>query len=215
MSALEMNQYQPMDEKTVKINRIKLIAIFAVAVVPVILAFTMYFGGVAVPSAKTNKGNLIWPPVQISALNSDAQAAKKMSIEESVLASKKWTLLITGAGECEKACRDLVHTVRQVNVSMAKEMDRVTRVMSASITSSEVAAFEAEYPNMLVHQIDRSAIAGFEAEAINNGAANANDAWKVWIVDPLGNVIIQYTEANDGYDMIHDLKKLLKLSNIG
>ncbi len=207
-----------MDARTVKLNRLKLIAIFAVAVIPVILAMVMYFGGVAIPSAKTNKGNLIWPPVPIDALGASSTLSQQNSVKETILNSKKWTLMVTGGSVCDEQCMALIHTVRQVNVSMAKNMDRVSRVLVSGLAGEAIVAIEQSYPQMVTHQIISEQIKAFQAQAQAKGAVFQgadNTPWTVWIVDPLGNVIVQFTDAHDGYDMIHDLKKLLKLSNIG
>jgi len=154
----------------------------------------------------------------LETLQDKAMLGNKLSVNESILAAKKWTLLITGGSQCEQACEELIHTVRQVNVSMAKEMDRVNRVLASSLSATHVAALEERYPNMTAHYVDEPDVVRFEAVAAEHGGMNKaeqNSAWKVWIVDPLGNVIVQFTDQHTGYDMIHDLKKLLKLSNIG
>jgi hypothetical protein len=40
-------------------------------------------------------------------------------------------------------------------------------------------------------------------------------AGRIWIADPLGNLVLSYPRDTDPRGMIADLKKLLKLSHIG
>jgi hypothetical protein len=42
-----------------------------------------------------------------------------------------------------------------------------------------------------------------------------NHAPQLWIVDPLGNLVLRYPAEADGKNILIDLKQLLKISNIG
>jgi len=217
-----MNETQdnitPMDPKLVKQNRIKLIAIFGVALLPLILAVSMYFGNWAIPQGKTNKGTLIWPPVTLNSIDSKQVDDQDNDLMKKVLEAKTWTIMMTGGSTCEKSCADTLHTIRQVNVALGKENDRVGRILVSSLPNETIEKWVKEYPRLVTHFATRAEIEHFQREAINNGAkfdSTQDKEWNVWVVDPLGNVILQYSDNNDGYDMIDDLKRLLKLSNIG
>jgi len=200
-----------MDERTVKVNRIKLVAVFAVALVPLFMAVLMYFAGWAVPTGKTNKGNLIWPPVPFTEVQPELKADDK-PIET------KWLLMLSGGTYCDKVCSNLLHTMRQVNVAMGRELDRVDRLIISAIDQESLTEIQKEYPKLVAMRFSEERIRALQSEAKKNGANITSDSavlWTVWLVDPIGNVIIQYTQEHDGYDMIDDLKKLLKLSNIG
>ena len=54
--------------KTIRLNRIKLLGLFAIVFVPMVAATSMYFGGWGIPTGSTNNGELIWPPVNIAEL---------------------------------------------------------------------------------------------------------------------------------------------------
>lgn len=200
----ELNAEQQSQRKK---NQMKLLGIFAVATLPVVAAFVMYFGGVAIPGNTTNKGHLIWPPTEISALGTHSQSASAIIKDE-----QKWFLLLSGKGECKERCMDLLHTMRQVHISMGRELDRVGRMVIGSETAQREALLK-QYPKLQIADL-KPALQNKVAEALSGDTAPV-DTWVVWLVDPLGNVLLRYDATHTGYDMINDLKKLLKLSNIG
>lgn len=197
----------------VRRNRMKLLGIFAVALVPVALAFVMYFGGWAIPSDKTNKGNLIWPPVDITHLKT-LSAEGRLPLAQQLPQSGKWMLLITGVGPCNEQCAELMHLTRQVNVAMGKEADRVGRMLISTNNPGDVARHDDPAAPVFFYQASEADLKAFAQQAANLGA-KPEPGWQVWLVDPLGNVPIQYGLNHTGYDMIGDLKRLLKLSQIG
>lgn len=201
---------QNMSEQQIRTNKFKLLGIFAVALVPVALAFVMYFGGFALPSNKTNKGDLIWPPVEASVLGSGSG-----TLEALVSSKPNWYLMLSGAGVCDERCEELAHTIRQVNVSMGREMERVSRVILSETMMSDPVMLREKFPELMFAKAGSEQLTKFESIVSDQGAVVESGVWSVWLVDPLGNILIHYGSAHDGYDMIDDLKKLLKLSNIG
>jgi cytochrome oxidase Cu insertion factor (SCO1/SenC/PrrC family) len=56
---------------------------------------------------------------------------------------------------------------------------------------------------------DRVAVSEMPAEATVPGSA------AIWLVDPLGNVVLKFDPAVNPTLILNDLKKLLKLSKVG
>jgi len=207
-----------MDPKTVNRNRVKLVGIFAVALVPLFLAFTMYYGGWAIPQGKTNKGALIWPPVSLNSIDTKENQQGENALMEKVKETKNWTIMLTGASVCDTVCLDSLHTIKQVNIALGKEAKRVSRIMVSVLGETDLEKIMTDYPEMQSHKVESAELQNFHAAVVANGIEAESlkvQPWMIWVVDPLGNVILQYTKNNDGYDMIDDLKRVLKLSNIG
>jgi hypothetical protein len=203
----------PMDPKQVNRNRMKLLGVFGVALIPVIAAAVMYFGGIALPTGKTNKGNLLWPPIVLSEQNAISPAVNDVIVQDGL-----WVLMLTGKGDCTDTCLERLHTLRQVNVAMGKELDRVGRVYVGEMSAETKMNLASTYPKLKIFESSASNLITFKNQAINSSGVapqSIESSWNIWLVDPLGNVILQYGLDNDGYDMKGDLKKLLKLSNIG
>lgn len=205
-----MNQPLSNETRDVKVGRLKLLAVFAVAILPLLLAVGMYFGGWALPTSKTNKGNLVWPPVMLPEVQPSLEHAQDHL-------ETKWLLLLSGHDSCEQSCQQLLHTMRQVNVAMGRELDRVERVILSDLSARELGDIQSSYPKLKSHSFNLQQLKTLQQDAAQNGAQFESEAvvWTIWLVDPIGNVVVQYTQSHDGYDMIDDLKKLLKLSNIG
>jgi len=182
-------------------NQFKLLGIFAVAGVPVMAAMLMYFGGFAIPSGKTNKGELLLPSLPLSEFGY-TQSAEGLYPET----NGKWLILQTGGGACNEECQNLAYIARQVNILMAREQERVDRILlnatQQPIDSEDLERLKQSFPELDVRSVE-----------VQNSVAS--DGWSLWVSDPLGNVILKYDASNTGYDLRDDLKKLLKLSNIG
>lgn len=194
------------DEHLRRRNQIKLLGIFAVAGIPVILAMLMYFGSFAIPTGKTNKGELIVPALSLGDFG--LEATSEGLYEET---QGKWLLIQTGSGECDAICQDMAHTARQVNILMAREQGRVARIFMGADEQVFRKVLAKDYPELrylpLANDIQETLPGIINSEA--------NSSWQLWISDPLGNVILHYDATHSGYDLKDDLKKLLKLSNIG
>ena len=202
-----------MDPKQVNRNRLKLLGVFGIALVPVIAAAVMYFGGVALPTGKTNKGNLLLPPMVLS-----EQSAISSLLSDDIKKEGLWVLMLTGTGECIDVCLERLHTLRQVNVAMGRELSRVGRFYVGDMTDNDQQVVLSDYPKLKFYNASVSALEILEQQAVEKSGLKPESIesnWNVWLIDPLGNVVLQYGLENDGYDMIGDLKKLLKLSNIG
>lgn len=201
MTTQVMNASSP--SETRRTNQFKLIGIFAIAGIPVVMAMLMYFGNFAVPSGKTNKGVLLDSPMALSDLGFERDARNLYMVNDG-----KWLIMQTGFGACEESCKEMLFNARQVNVLMGREQERVGRLFVGTPESLTPNISE-EYPMLQTQQ------AAGALESFYQKAGLTDQSWHLWIVDPNGNIILRYDGTHSGYDLRDDLKKLLKLSNIG
>ena len=176
-------------------NRLSLIAILVVSVVPLIVAIMMYFMQWGVPTNRTNNGLLISPPAQWQDLN--AQLMSEAGYDDS---GANWILLVQLDGSCDEACNTSLHTLRQVHLALGKEAHRVKRTLVVPAQGGEE-SITTQYPNMQLVQI-------INANILSQGAG-------IYVVDPIGNIMMFYAFEQIGKPMLKDLKKLLRTSNIG
>lgn len=230
-----------MTRKTIRINRLKLLGLFSIVFVPMAAATSMYFGGWGVPTGSTNNGELIWPPIHIAELHAidtygtpleqhfslDEPGARPLKWDllsadaDQDAIESKWVLLVTGSKECSEACQQALYTVRQVNIALGKEAERVTRVLASSDDINSLSkAIAQQYPLLALASVDAETLQRFSAgrdmnaEGDDKNGISAN-SWNIWVVDPLGNVILRYEADRHGKAILKDMKRLLKLSNIG
>ena len=110
-------------------GRRTLLIVAAVFLVPVAVAFTLYYGKLWRPANSSSKGELIEParPLTVAGLrHADGSPA-----DASVLAGK-WTLIYIGDGRCDEACRTALVFGRQSRLALNNEMTRVQRVFLAT-----------------------------------------------------------------------------------
>jgi hypothetical protein len=156
--------------------------------VPVLASFWMYYFTDWRPAGSTAHGQLFLPPVALP----NAEAFHD-----------KWSLVYVGEGGCDAACLDALHIVRQTRLLLNKDMPRVNRVL---LTTEQVDLASPENDGVLVIKPDDALLRAFPTEQRANG---------IFIIDPLGNLVMRYDARENPKGLLEDLKKLLKLSHIG
>ena len=187
-------------------GRRQLLIVAAVFLVPVAIAFALYYGQIWRPAGNANKGELIVParPLEVAGLkNVDGTPADAAAFQG------KWSLIYIGDGACDPACRDALVFARQSRLALNNEMTRVQRIFLSTGNCCATDYFKTEHEGLIV--LDASApeaqalLAQFPAERANS----------LFIVDPLGNLMMRHDASHTSKDLLTDLKKLLKLSHIG
>jgi cytochrome oxidase Cu insertion factor (SCO1/SenC/PrrC family) len=179
----------------------------AIFFLPLILSFYMYYGSAWRPAASTAHGELYQPakPLPQAELRDS-----KGQIAPIRLLTEKWTLVYVGGGACDDACKTALYFMRQTRLSLNNEMTRVNRVFLATAACCDNDFLDRDHPGLV--SIDAS---GSEAAALV-AAFPANDReHSLYVVDPLGNLVMRYDVRENPKGVLDDLKKLLKLSHIG
>jgi cytochrome oxidase Cu insertion factor (SCO1/SenC/PrrC family) len=182
-------------------------ALAAIFFLPLLLAFWMYYGNGWRPVSHTNHGELFDPVRELpQAELREASGA----VAAANLFQRKWALAYVGDGACDEACKTSLHFMRQTRLSLNNEMTRVERVFLATGTCCDGEFFAREHPGLVV--IDAT---GPEAIDLVNAFPQTERKQSLFIIDPLGNLVMRYDVRNDPKGLLEDLKKLLKLSHIG
>lgn len=199
---------KPFDPRAVRRGRIIALLLFSIALVPVVLATAMYFGGWGATGASANKGELIQPVGEVAAFGLEDEQGQPLTDRFYPLAEEPRWLVLTLAGRCGPACQTALHKTRQVHIALGRESDRVERaVWSAELTEEQLE----DYPELMRLRLAE----GTSLPDRLPGAANLLESYQIYVIDPNGNVILRYDDGNSGEDLLDDLKKLLRLSNIG
>ena len=183
-----------------------LLIVAALFLVPVAVAFTLYYGKLWRPANSASKGELIDParPLVVAGLrHPDGTPAGPEVL------SGKWTLIYIGDGRCDEACRNALVFGRQSRLALNNEMTRVQRVLLATANCCDNEYFAREQEGLIT--LDASSK---EAAALLAQFPEAREH-SLFIVDPLGNLMMRHDASHTTKDLLSDLKKLLKLSHIG
>jgi hypothetical protein len=184
--------------------------LFAVFFAPLLIAFILYYGAEGWrPAGGTNHGELITParPLPTPALNSAADAPL-----ETQFLRGKWTLVYIGEGQCDARCREALTLMRQTRLALNDDIPRVQRVFLATGQCCDQHYLNAEHRGLITAKADGEAAASLLQTF---PGAEHGGSGRIYIVDPLGNLMMSYAPEAPPKGLFEDLKTLLKLSHIG
>jgi hypothetical protein len=179
-------------------GRRSLLVLAALFFLPVALAFYLYYGGDWRPPGSSAHGELIEP----------ARPLPEVAGAEALRG--KWSLVYVGSGACDEACRRTLFVMRQTRLGLAQEMTRVQRVLLATDTCCDRAFLRREHPGLVPIDASDASFAPLLQQFPADERARA-----IYVVDPLGNLMMRFDARDNPKGLLTDLKKLLKLSHIG
>lgn len=175
-------------------------ALAALFFLPLALSFWMYYGAAWHPTGRTNHGELIQParPLQV------AQWPAAGVLRE------RWSLVYIGRGDCDAACRNTLLVMRQTRLSLNNEMTRLNRIFLVTGDCCDREFLHREHPGLIVLDAEDA-----HAQILLSGFPAADRADSLFVVDPLGNLVMRFDARDNPKGLLEDLRKLLKLSHIG
>ena len=188
-------------------GRIKFLLIVFIFTVPFVISYYLskdYHAGGELQTS--NYGSFINPIVELSESTFDDYSGENLNVNQHLT---KWSLIYRMPKNCSQMCSDEIYLIRQVNIALGKDMNRLERVivLNQTIPSSEVGDLVIKYPKAIVVKNNSSTFI--------NEINKITDRHVLLLTDPLGNVILGYDEGFEGKKLLKDIKKLLKLSKIG
>jgi hypothetical protein len=199
-------------ENIKKSNRLTIILVVVMFVSPLVLSWYVFnYTDYIEMRGMSNKGNLVEPvrPLGDLALIDPFNDKRKDSL------FGEWNLVYV-AGVCDETCMDNIYLMRQIHSSMDKHSLRVQKVLLLTNQSvSELKEKLVEFKGQQLINVDLIDV----NELLNKFRLNdADDPLKmnrIFIVDPLGNLMMSYEPNVNPRDIYKDLKKLLRGSRIG
>jgi len=211
-------------------NKAKLTFLLLIAALPISSA-TWYFSTHEYKGliATRNKGELVTPVIDVTTLDLRNGAGEPAytpfeqlveGIDPEDYEPGPWQLLYLGAPECDDTCVERLYFLRQLHVRLGREFDRVQRVYvqasdAAGPLPAATAAFIAEQqPDMRVVYAKASEL----REKLRATAASGADPLAqhyIYVVDPVGNVMLYFTPDNTPEEILSDLDTLLDNSSLG
>lgn len=183
-------------------GRIKVLAIAGLCLAPFIAAVITYHYWQ--PQGGMNYGELIpaRPLIDPPLRHLDQRAFRLSELKG------RWILLQLDAADCAAACRAKLYNMRQVRLAQGREMERVERVW--------LILDEAPLETLLMREYDgtrmlRAAGSALVAEFPPAGGMRDH----IYVIDPLGNLMLRFPKNADPSKMHKDLARLLKVSRIG
>ncbi|HVN46195.1 MAG TPA: hypothetical protein VMT66_13285 [Steroidobacteraceae bacterium] len=187
----------------------------ALFVLPLALAFFTYYGTGWRPQAHVNHGELIvparpLPPIALPRIDPVTGSAAPRPGPQAIPFQRHWSLVYVGSGDCPSECRQALYVMRQTRLALNNDMTRVERVFLVTAACCDLRHLADEHAGLQV--LDATAGAAAELLAQFPGAGREHT---LFIVDPLGNLLMSYDARANPSGLLQDLKKLLALSHIG
>jgi hypothetical protein len=197
-----------------------LIGLALVFFAPLALAFYLYYGhGTWHPGGRVNAGDLVRPARPLPAL---ALPLLPAGSTDANFLKRKWTLLYVQSGPCADACRVRLYDTRQVRLALDRDMNRVQRVLIAGDACCDAQFLREQHPDLIIIRATPAAAPLLallpdrdEHRAGSSTAAGPAQAPPIYLIDPLGNLMMLYPAGARPKGMLEDLKRLLRLSSIG
>lgn len=183
------------DEKRRRSARLNLIAIAAVALLPFVGSYLLYWFWQ--PAEHVNYGELITAPLP------ELHAASVLPQLQG-----KWAFVMVDSGACDEWCQRKLYIMRQVRLTQGKNMDRIERVWLVDDAVVPAPTLLSEYAG--THVLEE-AVPALLAKLPSAGAVSDH----IYLVDPLGNLVLRYRRDADPSRIKKDLSRLLRASRIG
>jgi cytochrome oxidase Cu insertion factor (SCO1/SenC/PrrC family) len=183
-------------------SRSKLLFLIGVFLLPVVAAYLAYAGWR--PAGHSNYGDLlkVTPLQQTAGSTYDGRPFDLNALHG------KWVMVHVGPARCDEACAWQLYLMRQTRIAQGKEQDRIERLWVMTDNGTPDAQLLQAHPDLHVW---RPAVATFAAQF----PAARDRSEHIYLVDPLGNLMLRFPAQVDAKRMMQDLKLLLKASQIG
>ena len=181
--------------------------------VPPVAAFVLFYSDFR-PSSGANYGQLINPAQPITDVLLATPDGREFKFSD---LRQKWVLLYLGSPKCGEACSDNLYKIQQVRLAQGKNTERVISVciVPEQVLQSEIDNISSEYPGILLLLAHPDVFVELVDQFVDGMEAALQRSERVYIVDPLGNLMMKYDAGAEPSGMRKDLKRLLKLSQIG
>lgn len=183
-------------------SRTKFLLLLGFFAAPMFAAWIAYFGWH--PDKHKNYGSLlkVTPLAQTAGSLLDGKPYSLDAIKG------KWVMVHIGPAACNAVCQKQLYYMRQSRLVLGKNQDRVARVWVLTDQAQPDAELLRAHPGLLVW---RPAHASFVAQFPTERAGASH----IYLVDPLGNLMMRFPEQVDPKGLIKDMKLLLKASQVG
>jgi len=187
-------------------GRVKLLTILAVCAAPLIASYLAYY--VATPSERTNYGTILDPrTLPIPDMQSTTLDGQPRTLAD---LKGKWIMLRAGGAECLEECQRQLWAMRQWQVMQGKNQERLTRVWLITDDKPLETVIIREYDGTEMLRAPGATVAKWLP--VEPGTTMSDH---IYLIDPLGNLMMRWPKAPEPSRVHKDISKLLKASGIG
>lgn len=184
-------------------SRLKLVALIAVFVGPLIVASLWYVNVDRLrPAYSTSAGELVQPPRPLSQVELQDSSGALFGASE---LRGRWHLLQLAPSGCDSICLQRLLDSRQIRFALGKDASRLQRIL---VVAAKPIVKLTEHPDLLILHADPLAFS-----TLQNHFKTTDSA--LHLMDPFANYMMWFAPEAEPSAMLKDIKKLLKVSRIG
>ena len=208
-------------------GKIKLTILLVAIILPITAATLLFmmkegqgFG------STTNKGHLINPVLDITEFGMKTKTGEAIFLPFEVTVAdiapedyvpRPWGLVYLGQRECDQICEERITYLRQLHRRLGAEATRVARYYintDEDFAPQTTTLFQQSFPEMTLSYSNKTLL---KNNLARTHAENIDpiEQHYIYVVDPVGNVMLYFTPENTPEEILSDLDKLLDQSSLG
>lgn len=201
--------------KTRSRNRLTIIALVALFVLPMIVAFWLFKHPEDAGFGTKNKGDLIQParPVEKVVLE-NVNDGSPFSLED---IKKYWGMVYFISGSCAEPCFEDLVKIRQSRLAQGGELKRIKRVVVLldKQDSKTLKRMNEEHVGAIIVTGRPSELKKLTDQFEIVQAKSVREGKRIYLLDPIGNLFLKYEPEHTAGEIVKDLKRLLHVSQVG
>ncbi|WP_454675788.1 SCO family protein [Achromobacter pestifer] len=191
-----------------------MLLVFLCSLAPIVAAFVVYMNPQWWPADSSNYGTLVSPQRPVPAagdLKLTTLDGKPFDLQS---LKGKWLLVTADGAACPESCARKLFITRNSHASQGKNVDRLARVWFITDDAPVPDKVLEAYKGTVMLRADPDQLARYLL-ARDSAVGQPGLPEPIWVIDPLGNLMMQYPAEADGVKVRKDISKLVYNSRIG
>lgn len=161
-----------------------------------------------------NYGELVTPARPLKTLALTSTDGKPFGYEQ---LKEKWHLVYLAKGPCNKKCNDSLSKLNQVRLAQGQAMSRVRLlyITDSQLPQDKINSLSKQYRTLTILTGDQKAMQEVSRLFFIKEGVHVMEDNRIYLIDTLGNLMMQYSSDIVLIGIIKDLEHLLKYSHIG
>jgi cytochrome oxidase Cu insertion factor (SCO1/SenC/PrrC family) len=194
-------------------GRRTLILVALLFLLPVVAATSLYLGGWRPEGKSLAHGELVQPARPLS--DTGLQGADGAPFRLGDLRGR-WVFVYYSTLPCAELCRNNLYKMQQVRLAQGRDAPRVERVfIVAEAGGNTLREFAQQSPGLIAVSGTRAMLQAVAREFVSSQGTALDVPGRVYLIDPIGNLVLSYAPDADPSGMRKDLARLLRLSQVG
>ena len=168
---------------------------------PVVISYTLFFMGYRPGSI--NYGELL----DVQKLSGSGVTQKTNIIFRIKDLHGKWIMLTVDSGQCDESCRSKLYYMRQIRTMQNKEMHRIERLWLVDDNVPGEDELWNEYDGTII-------VNARDSELLDLIPTKEIQRNHIYLIDPLGNLMMRFPENIEPRKLSDDIKRLLHVSQL-